>query len=165
MQKKDANILFDQKDWMFSYRIGGLLYREGKLLLQREIGDDHYAIPGGHVCFGEYSQQALARELSEETGAAVNVGRLCFMVELFWEWRKPCHQLNLFYLAEPKNINALPAGSFPMLDELGQERADLEFCWVELKDLPKLKLFPACIKPYLVKLPEQIVHLQEKELK
>lgn len=164
MQKKCADILFEQKDWMFSYRIGGLLYRDGKLLLQREVGDDCYAVPGGHVAFGEYSQQALARELFEETGVAVNVGRLCLMVELFWEWRKPCHQINLFYLVKPKNQDALPSGNFYVQDELGQEKHDLEFCWVDLKEIPKLKLFPACIKPYLANLPDQIVHLQEKEL-
>ncbi|MBQ2932639.1 MAG: NUDIX domain-containing protein [Clostridia bacterium] len=163
MQKKDADILFEQQEWMFSYRIGGLLYRDGKLLLQREVGDDRYAIPGGHVAFGEYSQQTLARELSEETGAAVKVGRLCFMVELLWEWRKPCHQLNLFYLAQLKNPDALPKENFRVLDELGQEKHDLEFCWVDLKELSKIKLFPACLKPYLAELPDQIVHLQEKE--
>lgn len=158
------DILFEQKDWMFSYRVGGLLYRGGKILLQHQVGDNSYAIPGGHVVRGEFSQETLSRELMEETGAAVKVRQLCFVQEQFWQWRKPCHQLNLFYLVELKDPYALPVTSFHALDELGQERFDLEFCWVDLKDLGNLQVFPACLKPYLTKLPDHVVHLQENQL-
>lgn len=158
------DILFQSADWSFSYRVGGLLYRDGKILLQHQIGDDGYAIPGGHVSFGEFTQETLARELMEETGAAVKVGRLCAVVELFWQWKKPCQQINFYYLAELKNKDALPKGSFHVLDEMGQERTDLEMCWMDLKDLDRIKIYPACLQPYLKQLPEHIIHLQENEL-
>jgi 8-oxo-dGTP pyrophosphatase MutT (NUDIX family) len=158
------DILFEQTDWMFSYRVGGLLYRDGKILLQHQKGDNSYAIPGGHVERGEFSQETLSREFMEETGAAVKVGRLCFVQELLWQWHKPCHQLNLFYLVELKDPYALPTASFNVFDELGQERLNLEFCWVDLKDLDNLKIFPTCLKPYLTNLPDHVVHLQENQL-
>ncbi len=160
----DHDILFERKNWMFSCRVGVLLYREGKLLLQRTMGDDSYAIPGGHTSFGEYSQETLARELMEETGAAINVGRLAAIVELLWQWRKPCHQVNFYYLAELKNKDALPSYNFSALDELGQERKGLEFCWVDVKQLDQIKMQPACLQPYLKRLPEHIIHLQENQL-
>ncbi len=161
---KDHDILFQREDWMFSCRVGGLLYRDGKLLLQRTVGDQSYSIPGGHVSFGEFSRETLARELMEETGAAVKVGRLAAVVELFWQWRKPCHQINFFYLAELKNKDALPAVSFSALDELGQERIGLEFCWVDIDRLDQISLYPTCLRPYLKQLPEHILHLQENQL-
>ena len=42
------DILFKQDDFVFSYRVGGVLIRDGKILLQRPKDDD-YAIIGGHV--------------------------------------------------------------------------------------------------------------------
>lgn len=42
--KKD--ILFKTEDFVFSYRVGGLLIHDGKILLQRPKDDD-YAIIGG----------------------------------------------------------------------------------------------------------------------
>ena len=158
------DILFQQADWMFSYRVSAILWRDGKLLVQRTLGDQGYALPGGQVSFGEYSQKTLARELMEETGAAVNVGRLCAVAELFFQWKKPCHQINLYYLAELKNPEALPAAPFYAYDSLGRERSDLEFSWVSLEELDRIEVYPKCLKPYLKELPDHVVHLQQKEV-
>ncbi len=163
-QSNDNDICFQQQDWMFSCRVGGLLYRDGKLLLQHLIGADTYTIPGGHVSFGEFSRETLARELMEETGAAIKVGRLAAVVELFWQWKKPCHQVNFYYLAELKNSDALSSYNFSAFDELGQERKEVEFCWVHLKDLEHIKIQPTCLQPYLKQLPENVIHLMENQL-
>ena len=75
----DQDILFQRDDWMFSYRTGVLLYRDNKILLQHIVGDDGYSIPGGHVSFGEFSRETLARELMEETGIDCPPEKLIFL--------------------------------------------------------------------------------------
>ena len=157
-------ICFEQKDYMFSYRVGALLWRDGKLLLQKSLEREGFTLPGGQVSFGEYSQKALARKLMEETGAAVKIGRLSIIAELFFQWKKPCHQVNFYYLAEPKNPEALPQKDFCAYDSLGRPRAEAEFCWLTPGELKKAKIYPACIKPYLQQLPENIVHLQQSDM-
>lgn len=156
------DILFIRDSWMFSYRVGGLLYRDDHILLQHEVGDDGFAIPGGHVAFGEFTRETLAREFLEETGAAVKVDRLCFVTELFFTWKKPCHQINLYYLTELCDPKALPNERFLAYDELGQERINLEFCWIPLEKLPQITVYPQCIQPYLQTPPKQVIHLCEK---
>lgn len=52
------DILFKTEDYMFSYRVGGLLIRDGKVLMQRAAGDDGYSFIGGHVAFGETTADA-----------------------------------------------------------------------------------------------------------
>ena len=42
------DILFKNPDFVFSYRVGGILIHNGKILLQRPKNDD-YAIIGGHI--------------------------------------------------------------------------------------------------------------------
>lgn len=160
-----ADILFQRSDWKFSYRVGALIYHNGKLLMQRAAGEEGYALPGGHVSFGEFTAETLAREFKEETGIALQVGRLCFVVELFFEWDKPCHQLNLIYLAELKNKEDLPQESFHPFDDSGRERAELEFCWVDIQELDRMKIYPACVRPYLKDLPPYTVHLCENMIK
>ena len=54
------DILFKQDDFVFSYRVGGVLIRDGKILLQRPKGDD-YSIIGGHVAAMETTEETLKR--------------------------------------------------------------------------------------------------------
>lgn len=157
-------ICFEQKDYIFSYRVGALLWRDGKLLVQKTMGKEGYTLPGGQVAFGEYSQKTLARKLMEETGAAINIGRLAIVAETFFQWKKPCHQVNFYYMAELKNTDALPEGTFSSYDSLGRVRLEEEFCWLTPAELQKAKIYPRCIKPYLCNLPDHMVHLQEKEV-
>ena len=50
------DILFKNDDFVFSYRVGGILIHDGKILLQRPKNDD-YAIIGGHVVAMETSME------------------------------------------------------------------------------------------------------------
>ena len=49
-----ADILFKTDDYVFSYRVGGLLIHNGRVLMQKAVDDDGYAFVGGHVAFGGY---------------------------------------------------------------------------------------------------------------
>jgi 8-oxo-dGTP pyrophosphatase MutT (NUDIX family) len=58
--------------------VAGFLCERGRVLLARRalgkaIAPGEYHLPGGHVEFGEEVPAALARELREELGAAVEV--------------------------------------------------------------------------------------------
>lgn len=49
---------------------------EGRVLLQRRTDNDLWGLPGGAVEFGESVRRALAREVLEETGLAIEIGRV-----------------------------------------------------------------------------------------
>ena len=68
-----ADILFKTNDYIFSYRVGGVLIHNDKMLLQRVPGDDGYAFIGGHVAFGETTAETLIREFKEELRADIKV--------------------------------------------------------------------------------------------
>lgn len=48
------------------HKAGGILIRDGKLLVERSRGKDHFIAPGGQLEGDETAQQALIRELIEE---------------------------------------------------------------------------------------------------
>jgi len=83
------DILFKTDDFVFSYRVGGILIHRDKILLQRAAGDDGYAFIGGHVAFGETTEETLVREFWEEIGANVKVERLLMVAENFFRLGTP----------------------------------------------------------------------------
>jgi 8-oxo-dGTP diphosphatase len=59
--------------------VGGIALRDGQLLLIRRRhppSRGRWSLPGGRVESGETSEQALVREMAEETGLVVEVGAL-----------------------------------------------------------------------------------------
>ena len=160
-----TDILFKTDDYVFSYRVGGVLIHNGKILLQKVPGDDGYAFIGGHVAFGETTVETLIREFREEIHADIKIERLLMVSENFFPWGSlPCHQINLFYLVSLCNESQIPlGGSFKALDELGNERIDLDMCWIPLSEIPRITVYPVEAKKYLITIPDEIVHFVYKE--
>jgi len=61
-------------------RCRGIILHEGKLLVVRHSGGrDFFALPGGHLDFGEDPKECIERELIEELGTAPDIGRLLYV--------------------------------------------------------------------------------------
>lgn len=159
------DILFRQDDFVFSYRVGGILICDGKILLQRPP-KDNYAIIGGHISAMETSAETLAREFREELHADVEVGRLLAIGEIFFPWgKRPCHQIALYYEVELKNPTQIPLdGIFHGYDELDNERIDLDFCWVPLQDLKEEIVYPMELTAHLLSGSKEIYHFVSRQL-
>jgi 8-oxo-dGTP pyrophosphatase MutT (NUDIX family) len=159
-----ADILFKTDDFIFSYRVGGVLIHDGKVLMQNANGDDGYAFVGGHVSFGETTDQTLIREFKEEIGADVKIERLLMVNENFFPWGgKPCQQINLYYLVSLKDKSQIPLDrNFNALDELGNERIELNMCWIPLDKISDTKIYPSEAKKHIINLPDHIVHFSSK---
>lgn len=78
------DILLHAGNYLFSYRVAGICVQNRKILLQKPVNDTAYVIPGGHAKFGETNAETLIREFYEEIGAAISVGDLKWVGELFF---------------------------------------------------------------------------------
>lgn len=152
------DILFKTEDFIFSYRVAGFLIRDGKILLQKPKDDNGYSIPGGHVAFGETSSETLIREFKEEINADVKIERLVMVGENFWPWgNKPCQQVSFYYEISLCNETQIPLeGTFPAYDEVGNERINLKFSWINLLDIRNILVYPTNIMEDLISLPQEI---------
>ena len=127
------DILFDVDGVLFSYRVGGVLIKDNKILLTK--GGDDYSLPGGHSQIGETSRETIIREFKEETGLDVEPINVISTYENFWSWDdKKCHQLCIYY-----RLN--------MKDETQElivcpDTNDTKFVWVDLEELNNIKLYP-----------------------
>ena len=159
------DILFKTPENVFSYRVAGVLEYGGKVLLQRIPGENDYAVPGGHVAFGETTAQTLVREFKEELGADVRVGALLSVAEIFipWDDARQNHQICLYYRveADAEALDLSPV--FRGFDELGGERIDLDFCWIEKEKLASVTVYPIGIAERILSDSDEITHFVYRE--
>lgn len=69
--------------------VAGVVIREGKVLLVRHTygsGNGMLIVPGGYLCQGESPENAVAREIMEETSVTVRTGKLLGIRFTRQEW-------------------------------------------------------------------------------
>ena len=67
-------------DGYFNLRVGAIIQKDGKVLMVGNDAVDYVYSVGGRVQFGESLEDAVRREVLEETGTALEVERLGFSI-------------------------------------------------------------------------------------
>ncbi|MCD7855375.1 MAG: NUDIX hydrolase [Clostridiales bacterium] len=146
------DLLFKNDEFVFSYRVTGLLIHNDEILLQKPEKDRGYSLPGGHAVCMEPSQKALIREFKEELNIDIVVNKLKAIGEIFFMWgSRPCHQINLYYSVKitDNTFNKLKSNKLFCLDEAGKEYNNLTFHWHKIQELDKIVLYPQEIVPII----------------
>lgn len=158
------DILFKSEEFIFSYRVAGIIIQNGKTLLQKSKGDD-YSLVGGHVSRFETAEEALKREFTEELHTKIDVDSLLAVGETFWLWGKtPCHQIGLYYKIHMLDSDIPLEGSFFGYDDFDNERIDLEFCWISLEELRNgLKVYPQELIPHILSGKNETAHFVSRQ--
>ena len=157
---KRRMIRLDVGDQRFNFRIAGLGFRDGHVLVHRAEHEAFWSFPGGRAEVGETSVDTLRREMREELGVDVEIGRLLWTVENFFRYEaRHYHEIGFYYAM------TLPA-SFPFhaTDIVHRNRDgknDLEFKWVPatVAALRALDIPPYFIAEDIETLPETSRHL------
>ena len=158
-------ILFHRDDYVFSYRVAGILLCDNKILLQKPTDDTGYAVPGGHVEFGETNAQTLEREFKEEIGADITVSVLKWVAEIFFPWGdKPCHQICLYYDVTLKDETQIPLNGVFIGDERIEGRNfKIEFHWIPVDNLGQLEVYPTNIADLVKQYNKGVQHFVYRE--
>ncbi|MCO5731998.1 NUDIX hydrolase [Rhizobium sp. SSA_523] len=144
----------------FQMRIAGLGFRHGHVLVHRATHEAFWTFPGGGAEIGETSQETLDREMMEELGVTVEVGRLLWMVENFFHYEgRDWHELGLYYLMQlPDSFPFAPQG---IIHTVQDGDSELEFKWVAAtrQALTALDIPPYFIAAEIENLPDLPRHL------
>jgi len=156
-------IRFDQGTRRFNYRIVGVAIHDGRVLLHRADHEPFWTLPGGRAEHGETAEETIKREMSEELGISIEVVRLLWLVENFFEYEGlNYHELALYFLIR------LPGGSAP-LNSREFDASDagtlLKFKWfpVDPEQLASLPLVPGFLPEGMANLPTAVVHVVQRD--
>jgi mutator protein MutT len=117
--------------FVFHPGVYAIIIHEGKVLLLTNRETGRYALPGGGIELGERIEDALKREVQEEAGLQVEVGRFAHFEEYFF-YVDPIdaalHMFLVFYFCKPLTFEL--AKDDEVMDE-GDEKPR----WVEIAGL------------------------------
>ena len=146
-----SDILFKSDDMNFSYRVGAVIIHNNNVLMVKNENYPYYYSVGGGVQFGETSEDAVLREVWEETGVNLEIDRLIFIHENIFiaGFMKdiPFYELRLFYLMKTNedienivcNSSGLDGGRETLhwlpVDKLSEYQAFPKFYISELQEL------------------------------
>ena len=156
-------IWYNNKDGIFLFRIVGLLMKNNKILVQRGVHDDAYALPGGHVEMFERSEDTLIREFKEEMNVEIIVERLLWIQEHMSEWNgRQHHSLCFYYLIDINDSQDLPLDGI-FYSQKGND-SEIEFSWVDIDKVKDMNFYPIFIREKLSNLPTSIERFVEQEI-
>lgn len=153
---------FTRENRWFRYRAAAIIIENDCILLATNDKVDYYYSVGGGVQMGEKAEDAVAREVFEETGVHYDVERLAVIHENFFIGSETlrdfnCHEMALYFLMKPRGTQELNSNSFT------QDNIKEGMVWIPIDELDKHTVYPTFLKEYLSKEYQGIEHIVTEE--
>jgi 8-oxo-dGTP pyrophosphatase MutT (NUDIX family) len=142
-----------------NYRVAGVAIHNGRIILTRNSRNTYWVLPGGHPEMMEPMVSTLHREIYEEIGADVKVGRLLWIIENFFYRKREIHELSFYFLIELNPHSPLMKNEGPFY---GLEHDHpLIYQWFAIDEiiLKNLPIFPGYLANALLHIPETPLHI------
>lgn len=140
----------------FRYRAAAIIIEEGAICFMSSPSEDYHYSVGGAVQFGETTEEAVLREVIEETGQQYEIDRLvCFHENFFSNSNGvlrglDCHEICLYYLMKLKG------------KQFQSQIEDETVHWIPIQELENHRVFPTFIPQILKGLDMGIQHIITK---
>ena len=156
---KDMDLTFKTGHGRFNYRVGAIIIHNGKYLLMRNTEAPYLYSVGGRVHYGETTEEAVTREVHEETGIELNVERpLFFQEQIFDEVvsGEHVHEIAVYFLMEDSDrLDHLECRS------VTERGASEELVWIPEDELGDHYIVPVSVAKRLSDLPGHMTHVVE----
>jgi 8-oxo-dGTP pyrophosphatase MutT (NUDIX family) len=142
----------------FNPRAAAVALHQGRVLLNRNEPDDFWSLPGGRLEAGESSADALRREMAEELDIDIEIGRMIWVVENFFDYEnQPLGEIGFYYDVEfPESITKHATGE-PFYGKEGALK--IIFQWYRPEHLDDIDLRPGFLAKALQDIPSTTQHI------
>ena len=149
---------FTKENNWFRYRAGAIIIEDGSVLLATNEKVDYFYSVGGGVHMGEKAEDAVKREVLEETGVHYEIERLAIIHENFFtdssEFFKDlnCHEISFYFLMKQRGTKELNSNSY-------SQGVKENVKWIPIDNLDKYTYYPSFLKDYLSREHTEIEHI------
>ncbi len=143
----DCGFIKDNK-W-FRYKACAIIIEDGCVLFAGNSNADYFYPVGGAVHAGERAEDAVVREVFEETGVSYEIDRLAVIYENFFYGDTPpltgldCHEISFYFLMKPRGTRELHSNSYTY----GGVKENMH--WIPIDELNRHRAYPGFLKSYL----------------
>ncbi|KAA6440000.1 NUDIX hydrolase [Dyadobacter flavalbus] len=141
------------QDSLFNYRVAGVAILNGKVLMHKTPSDHFWSLPGGRAELFEFSKDTLLREMQEETGMQVQVGKMLWISENFFRYNGiRHHEIGFYFEMEIPGLK-------DQTDFSGSEgQEELLFSWIDVRSLDSVPIYPHFLAAELARNPLETGH-------
>lgn len=161
LQRQNTDMTLPCADGLVNLRVGAIICKDGKVLM---VGNDHsdylYSV-GGRIQFGETAEEAVVREVFEETGTQMEIDRLGFVHENYFYGDCSANQGKLIYEIAFYFYMKVPDGFTPVAGSCNMDQHKEHLHWVTADD-PR-QIYPAFFRTALNAPSDGITHLVTDE--
>lgn len=136
--KKDMCVACD--DGILNIRVGAIIMRDGKILMVGNDRADYLYSVGGRIKFGETAEEAIVREVLEETSVKMEVDRLGFVHENYFYGDSSYNQGKLIYEISLYFYMKVPHDFAPVSVSFTEDNSKEYLRWISLDE--NVKMYP-----------------------
>lgn len=134
-------------DGILNVRVGAIIMKGGRVLMVGNERADYLYSVGGRIKLGETAEEAVVREIFEETGVKMEVDRLGFIHENYFRGDAPSNFGKIIYEISFFFYMKVPNDFDPVSDSFTEDNVREHLRWVSLDD--DIKMFPEFFKSEL----------------
>ena len=132
---------------ILNIRVGAIIMKNGKILMAGNEKADYLYSVGGRIKFGETAEEAVVREVFEETGVRMEVDRLGFVHENYFYGDSPQKRGKLVYEISLYFYMKAPDDFSPISESFTEDDSREFLRWISPED--NVKMFPEFFKTEL----------------
>ena len=119
---------------IINIRAGAIIMKDGKFLMVGNERADYLYSVGGRIQFGETAEEAVIREVMEETGVRMEIDRLGFVHENYFIGDSPVNLGKLIYEISFFFYMKVPEGFSPVSHSFTEDESKEHLQWISPDD-------------------------------
>lgn len=151
---KDMCVACD--DGILNIRVGAIIMKDGKILMVGNERADYLYSVGGRIKFGETAEEAIVREVFEETGNQMEIGRLGFVHENYFYGDASSNRGKLIYEISFFFYMDVPEDFAPISESFTEDDSKEHLKWVSLDE--DVKMYPEFFRTELTNPVKTVKH-------
>lgn len=157
--KQDMCLTCD--DGILNIRVGAIIMKDGKILMVGNERSNYLYSVGGRIKFGETAEEAVVREVLEETGVKLEVDRLGFVHENYFYGDAPTNLGKLIYEISFYFYMKVPSNFAPVSDSFTEDSSKEFLRWVSPNEA--IKMYPTFFRTELKNPTDTVKYFMNNE--